>query len=117
MAGKKKDDGCLGPLVSSCPCILHQEQGWNHSLSGDGVFRNIHGLTEEKNLGEEKRSRRDEFIPFPRTYLIYPPKLSTQYMTYRGNMRKKRYFVYLRGMKREEWVAPIPGLPCLTGLL
>lgn len=24
--------------------------------------------------------------------------------------------VYLRGMKREEWVAPIPGLPCLTGL-
>jgi len=25
--------------------------------------------------------------------------------------------VYLRGMKREEWVAPIPGRPCLTGLL
>lgn len=24
--------------------------------------------------------------------------------------------LYLRGMKREEWVAPIPGLPCLTGL-
>ena len=24
---------------------------------------------------------------------------------------------YLRGMKREEWVAPIPGRPCLTGLL
>lgn len=24
---------------------------------------------------------------------------------------------YLRGMKREEWVAPIPGLPCLTGWL
>merc|ERR1712093_419682 len=23
--------------------------------------------------------------------------------------------IYLRGMKREEWVAPIPGLPCLTG--
>ena len=25
--------------------------------------------------------------------------------------------VYFRGMKREEWVAPIPGRPCLTGLL
>ncbi|KAA8573792.1 hypothetical protein EYC84_005348 [Monilinia fructicola] len=25
--------------------------------------------------------------------------------------------IYLRGMKREEWVAPIPGLPCLTGRL
>jgi hypothetical protein len=24
---------------------------------------------------------------------------------------------YLRGMNREEWVAPIPGRPCLTGLL
>jgi len=24
--------------------------------------------------------------------------------------------IYLRGMKREECVAPIPGLPCLTGL-
>lgn len=24
--------------------------------------------------------------------------------------------VYLRGMKRDEWVAPIPGRPCLTGL-
>lgn len=23
---------------------------------------------------------------------------------------------YLRGIKRELWVAPIPGLPCLTGL-
>jgi hypothetical protein len=27
------------------------------------------------------------------------------------------FVVYLRGMKREEWVAPIPGRPCLTGLL
>lgn len=25
--------------------------------------------------------------------------------------------VYLSGMNREECVAPIPGLPCLTGLL
>jgi hypothetical protein len=25
--------------------------------------------------------------------------------------------IYLRGMKRDEWVAPIPGLPCLTGRL
>jgi len=24
--------------------------------------------------------------------------------------------LYLSGMKREEWVAPMPGLPCLTGL-
>ena len=23
---------------------------------------------------------------------------------------------HFRGMNREEWVAPIPGLPCLTGL-
>lgn len=23
---------------------------------------------------------------------------------------------YLRGMKRDEWVAPMPGLPCFTGL-
>lgn len=23
---------------------------------------------------------------------------------------------YLSGMKREEWVAPIPGRPCFTGL-
>lgn len=60
------------------------------------MFRNIHGLTEEKRLGEEKRSRRDEFIPFPRTYLIYPPKLSTQYMTYRGNMRKEVFCLLKR---------------------
>lgn len=25
-------------------------------------------------------------------------------------------FAYLRGMNREEWVAPIPGRPCFTGL-
>jgi hypothetical protein len=25
--------------------------------------------------------------------------------------------LYFNGMKREEWVAPIPGRPCLTGLL
>ena len=24
--------------------------------------------------------------------------------------------IYFNGMKREEWVAPIPGRPCLTGL-
>jgi hypothetical protein len=24
--------------------------------------------------------------------------------------------IYLSGMNREEWVAPIPGLPCFTGL-
>lgn len=24
--------------------------------------------------------------------------------------------VYFSGMKREEWVAPIPGRPCFTGL-
>lgn len=24
--------------------------------------------------------------------------------------------VYFNGIKRELWVAPIPGLPCLTGL-
>lgn len=24
--------------------------------------------------------------------------------------------IYFRGIKREEWVAPIPGLPCFTGL-
>ena len=25
-------------------------------------------------------------------------------------------FFYLRGMNLDEWVAPIPGRPCLTGL-
>ena len=27
-----------------------------------------------------------------------------------------KYSDYLRGIKRDEWVAPMPGRPCLTGL-
>ena len=33
------------------------------------------------------------------------------------SMHRKSKYDYLRGMKREEWVAPMPGLPCLTGWL
>ena len=32
-----------------------------------------------------------------------------------GLQRKQYDAFYFRGMNLEEWVAPIPGLPCLTG--
>ena len=49
---------------------------------------------------------------------LYLENLNTSYLE---NFLLLKYpyiylLAYLRGIKREEWVAPIPGLPCLTGL-
>ena len=39
------------------------------------------------------------------------------FLTQQHTLQNPLRSVYLRGMKREEWVAPIPGRPCLTGWL
>jgi hypothetical protein len=61
---------------------------------------------------------RIHLLMLQRNTFVLPHEL--QYAIKPISQRNRNYptsHAYLRGMKREEWVAPIPGLPCLTGWL